>query len=183
MEKANWAWYNTRTSFSFHLTFAMASGRSGSPRPPCYPLNSGKPNTMRKHIYVRPARPEDRELFVKWTWENLHRNGADPEVISYPTTFVLCAYDENGPLVFMPVQQPLVLDAIAIRPEADSRKVASALRDLFKACVMQGHLKGSGEIYFISDEQTIQQFASHQVFEKLPVSLYRVKLSDLEKES
>lgn len=137
---------------------------------------------MRKHIYVRPARPEDRELFVKWSFDNLHRNGADPAVVGYPTTFLLCAYDSEGPLVFMPVQQPLFLEGIAIRPEADALKVASALRDLLKACVMQAHLKGSGEIYFISDEETIQPFASHHAFQKLPVNVYRLKLSDLEKE-
>lgn len=138
---------------------------------------------MRNHIYVRPVRPEDRELFVQWTWNNVGRNGADPEVISYPTTFVLCAYDGDGPLVFMPIQQPLFLDAIAIRPGADTLKVAAALRDLFKAAVTQAHLKGSGEIYFISDEESIQKFAGQQAFEKLPVSVYRAKLSDLEKAS
>lgn len=136
---------------------------------------------MRNHIFVRPVRPEDRELFVQWTWNNISRNGADPEVISYPTTFVLCAYDGDGPLAFMPIQQPLVLDSIAIRPGADNIKIASALRDLFKACVTQAHLKGAGEILFISDEATIQKFASNQAFEKLPVNIYRAKLSDLEK--
>lgn len=138
---------------------------------------------MRKYTYVRPARPEDRELFVKWTEDNLSRNAADPEVITYPTTFVLCAYDDKGPLVFMPIQQPLFLESLAIRPDADVISVAGALRDLFKAVVTQAHLKGSGEIYFISDEESIQEFAKNQVFKKMPVSLYRVKLSDLEKES
>lgn len=138
---------------------------------------------MRNHIYVRPVRPEDRELFIQWTWNNVGRNGADPEVIGYPSTFVLCAYDSDGPLVFMPIQQPLVLDAVAIRPGADNLKVAAALRDLFKTAVTQAYLKGSGEIYFISDEESIQKFAGQQAFEKLPVSVYRAKLSDLEKVS
>jgi hypothetical protein len=138
---------------------------------------------MRKHLFIRPARQEDMALFVKWTMDGLERNGADPDVVGYPTTFVLCAYDSKGPLVYMPVQQPLFLDSLAIRPEADATDVACAIKDLFKAAVMQAHLKGSGEIYFISDEESIQQFAKNQVFEKLPVNIYRVKLSDLEKES
>ena len=137
---------------------------------------------MRKYIYVRPARPADKELFIKWTIENRDKNGADPEIGSYPTTFVLCAYDEKGPLVFMPVQQPLFLESLAIRPGADTCDVAAALRDLTKACVTQAHIKGSGEIYFISDEATIQRFAKNQIFKQLPVNIYRVKLSDLEKE-
>ena len=137
----------------------------------------------RRHTFVRPARPEDRELFVKWTLENASRNGADPDVITYPTTFVLCAFNDKGPLVFMPVQQPLFLDSLAIRPDADPIEVAGAIRDLVKACIMQAHLKGAGEIYFISDEETIQTFAKNQLFHKLPVNLYRVKLADIEKGS
>lgn len=137
---------------------------------------------MRHHIFVRPAGSKDMDLFVRWTIENRARNGADPDVVGYPTTFVLCAYDGEGPLVYMPVQQPLMLDSLAIRPKTDPTTVASAIRDLFKAAVMQAHLKGSGEVYFISDEPSIQEFAQNHVFEKLPVNIYRVKLADLEKE-
>jgi hypothetical protein len=135
----------------------------------------------RRHTLVRPVRPEDRELFIKWTTDNIEKNSADPKVITYPTTFVLCAYDDKGPLVFLPVQQPLFLESLAIRPGATPTEVAGALRDLIKACVMQAYLKGSGEIYFISDEESIQRMAKNQIFEQMPFNLYRVKLSDLEK--
>lgn len=136
---------------------------------------------MRKHVYVRPARPEDRDLFIKWTAENRSRNAADPAVIGYPTTFILCAYDHDGPLAYMPVQQPMMLESLAPRPGLDEVDTAMALRELVKAIVTQAHLKGSGEIYFISDEETIQKFARNQIFEQLPVNIYRLKLSDLEK--
>jgi len=135
---------------------------------------------MRNHVYVRPARPEDRELFGKWTTENLDRNDADPEVLTYPTTFVLCAYDSDGPLAFLPVQQPMFLEGLAPRPGADQIKIAAALRDLFKACVTQAHLKGSGELYFLSQDESTDKFARHHAFTKLPFSIYRAKLSDLE---
>jgi hypothetical protein len=138
---------------------------------------------MKNHVFVRPAKPEDRELFIKWTMSNLARNAAEPEILAYPTTFVLCAYDSSGPLAFLPVQQPLLLDSLAFHPDADSGRVAIALRELVKACVTQAHLKGSGEIYFISDEASIQRFAQHQIFTQMPVNVYRVKLSDLEGQS
>jgi hypothetical protein len=122
-------------------------------------------------------------MFAKWTVANLEKNSADPGVLNYPTTSLLCAYDVDGPLMFLPVQQPMMMESVAPRPGADPLQTAVALRELMKAVVMQAHLKGVGEIYFVSDEATIQPFAEKHAFKKMPYSLYRVKLSDLEKES
>jgi N-acetylglutamate synthase-like GNAT family acetyltransferase len=85
--------------------------------------------------------------------------------------------------MYIPIQQPLMMESVAVRPGADPIQAATALRELLKATVMQAHVKGAGEIYFLSNEDTIQTFAAKHAFTKLPFSVYRVKLSDLEKES
>ena len=135
---------------------------------------------MRKHIFVRQAQPKDKQQFVKWTIGNFEKNDADPEILKSATTFVLVAYDDSGPIAFLPVQQPLFLESLATRPDASPKQVATALKELVKAAVTQAHLKGIGEIYFISNEPTIGKFAETQLFKKLPMNIYRVKLSDLE---
>lgn len=135
---------------------------------------------MKNHIFVRPVRPEDRELFVKWSCETKN-NLFDPDVIRYPTTFVFCAFDGDGPIAYCPVQSPLMMEALAVRPGAPPEKVALALKELTQAVVTQAHVKGSGEVYFLCrDEETIS-LAKRQAFEELPWRAFRIKLSDLEK--
>lgn len=136
-----------------------------------------------KHVYVRPAVPEDAGTFLKWAVEN-KGNEFDPEVVTYPDSFTLCAFDEKGPLVYMPVQQPMftepmVLESLAIRPEATKMEVAVALKELVQACVTIGFMKGTGEIYFLGSSEATNRFAEHQVFEKLDWPVYRLRMSDL----
>ena len=135
---------------------------------------------MKRHVYVRPARPEDASLVVKWSAETAN-NLWDPEIGKHPGTVTLCAYDAEGPLVFMPVQRALMLEALAIRPGASGMDVAVALKELTQACVTMAHAGGAAECYFICKDPSTEAFAAHQVFEKLPWAVYRLRLSDLEK--
>ena len=135
---------------------------------------------MAHHIFVRPAREEDREQFIQWSIKT-ENNLLDPDVIKYPSTLVWCAFDENGPIVYVPVQQPLFMESLAINPEASPALVAMALKELTQNLVTQAILKGSGEIFFLcTDEQTID-YAKRQAFEEMPWRILRIKISDLEK--
>jgi hypothetical protein len=134
---------------------------------------------MSRHIFVRPGRQNDAGKFAEWsatTPENL----ADPDVLTYPTTFTLCAYDKQGPIVYVPIQQPMFMEALAINSARSDTDVAIALKELTQAVVTQAHIKGSGEIYFLCKSEATSDFAEKQLFEKLPWNLYRVKLADLE---
>ena len=135
---------------------------------------------MAHHIFVRPAREEDREQFIQWSL-NTKNNLLDPDIIKYPTTLVWCAFDENGPIVYVPVQQPLFMESLAINPEASPALVAMALKELTQNLVTQAHLKGSGELYFLcADDETIE-YAKRQAFTEMPHRIFRIKVSDLEK--
>lgn len=134
---------------------------------------------MRRHIFVRPVRSEDAAEFVEWSLNN-PKNGFDPEVVKFPSTVVLCAYDQSGTLAYMPIQSPLFLESMAIRPGLDTRTVALTMKEFTQAAVTQAHSQGKGEIYFLGTEQNTDELATNQVFERLPYSVYRVKLKDLE---
>lgn len=135
---------------------------------------------MSKHIFVRPALEKDREQFAQWS-NGTKDNLCDSDPVSYKNTVVWCAYDSNGPIVYVPVQKPAMMEALAINPKADPMDVAVALKELVQNLVSQCHIEGTGEIYFFCKEESTQRFAEKQAFEKLPWNAYRIKLSDLEK--
>lgn len=142
---------------------------------------------MSRLVFVRPATSDDADNFIKWSVAN-RGNEFDPEAPQYPDSFTLCAYDLEGPLAYLPVQEPqfspqspLFLESLAVRPGASTREVAVALKELLQACVMIGHMKGTGEIYFLGTNEDTNRFAENTIFEKLPWPVYRLRLSDLVK--
>lgn len=133
----------------------------------------------RNRIFVRPAKPTEAGKVIDWSLKT-QDNHFDPDVIKYPSTFTFCAYDKDGPQVFMPVQQPLVIDAIAVNPNINEQTAALALKALVESVVTQAHLKGSGEVLFLATKEETCEFAKNQVFEELPYRVFRLKLKDLE---
>lgn len=129
---------------------------------------------------MRPARPEDATEFLEWA-KNNPDNGFDPEVPRYPSTITWCVYDRHGPLAYMPMQQPLIMDSLAVRPGATKAEIATALKELTQQFVTQAHIRGAGEILFLGTEDGTNQMAANQLFEKLPYTVYRLRVKDTEK--
>ena len=120
-----------------------------------------------RHVFVRLAREADREKLAQWS-VSTKKNLCDSAVLSYANTLVYCAYDSKGPIVYVPVQKPAMMEALAINPEADPVDVAVALKELTQAIVTQCHMDGTGETYFFCTEETTQKYAERQAFTKLP---------------
>lgn len=133
---------------------------------------------MRNHVFVRPAVSGDADKFLEWV---KHANGFDSDVPKYPTSTTLCAFDQNGPLVFLPVQSPFVMESLSIRPGASELEIAAALRALTEFCVSQAFIKGVGEIYFFGSHENTSEFAEKHGFEELPYRVFRMKVSTLAK--
>jgi hypothetical protein len=133
-------------------------------------------------VFVRPARLSDRLLFCKWALTTKN-NAIDPKVLTYKNTSIRVACNKNGPIVFMPVQRPLHMESLCVNPKASSGEVAVALRALFQDVILSAMQEGSGEIFFAASESTIPELAKKAGFEELPWKVYRIKISDLEKES
>lgn len=132
-----------------------------------------------KHLFVRPARGGDSVQFLDWSRQTAG-NLFDPDVAKYPSTMVLAAYDQSGPVLYAPVQQPFFMDALAIKPGSDPLTTALALKEVTHFLITQAHIKGVGEIYFMCNEPTTIEYAKRQGFEEMPWKLLRVKLSNLE---
>ena len=134
-------------------------------------------------IFVRPARPEDSILFAEWYKNSPSFN---PEVIQFPETYVLCAFDRGKILGFMPVQSlsyvsSQVLDSLVMNPEATNLEIAGAMRELVKHAITIGYMKNCDQIYFIGDHPETNSIAE-RIFEKVEFPVYRLKLKDLEKD-
>jgi hypothetical protein len=134
-----------------------------------------------KLIFVRPIRPSESKQFLDWSLANQEKNSFDPAVATYPSTLVPCAYDEDGPAAYMPVQHPYVLDAYAPRPGLSAIQSAVVLREIFQFAVTKAHENGVGEILFLASDQDTVDFAEkHTAFKRVPYAVYRVKIADLE---
>lgn len=130
-------------------------------------------------VLTRKARPDEAHIFAKWTIAN-KVNYPDPDVLTYKNTYVRVAFDKDGPLVFMPVQRPIHMESLAIRPGATKGQVAAALRALFQDTINGCIENGSGEIYIVATEESIPKFAKKAGFEILPFKVLRIKIKDLE---
>jgi hypothetical protein len=134
---------------------------------------------MRRHLFVRPARPADSKQFLDWSCAT-ENNEFDPEIPKCPTTITLCAYDKSGPLVYMPLQQPFFMEALAVRPGLSKAETAEALKELTKAAVTQAHILNKQEVYFLGSEPGTNAMAENQLFERLDYTVYRLKIRDTE---
>jgi len=139
-----------------------------------------------KHFFVRPARPTDADKFLKYSLET-PGNLFDPGVPQYQNTFIRCVFDSAGPVLFAPIQRPLVIDALAFRSESEPGLPALsdidravAMKELVQDVISQAYIQGSGEVMFVCKDKDTAEFAKRQLFEELPYRLFRIRLKDLE---
>jgi len=130
-----------------------------------------------KHIFARPAEDRDIPKFAEWAGQNPH---FDNNVLTYPTTSTLCAYDSDGAMAFMPAQQPLCMEAISFRPGISDNQKALAMKELTHLLIAMCHAKGAGEVIFLGSNEQTNAYAEKQGFKELPWKLYRARVSELE---
>jgi hypothetical protein len=129
-------------------------------------------------IFVRPARPEDSTLFTQWELST-RNNLFDPDAIKYPTSFTLAAYNKERIILFSPSQTPIMLEAIAVNPQASVLEIAEALKAIVQFLVPVAQSKGIGEIYFMTKDEAMIKFAEKR-FEEMPWRTFRLKVNQLE---
>jgi hypothetical protein len=128
---------------------------------------------------VRLARPDEATQFILWSGTTA-QNNYDPKVAAYPSTLTWAVDDELGALAYLPVQRPVFMESLAVRPSASSLKIARAMRSLTLNTVRLAKTVGAGEIYTYSDYAPTQRILEGAGFEKVPFSLYRWRVSDAE---
>lgn len=130
-------------------------------------------------MFTRPAVKQQLTQMLAWIVKTKN-NAFDASILTYPSTFVLCAYNKVRNVLYMPIQQPLMLESLAVNPEASPEEVGFALAETTREAVMQAHLKGVGEVYFAGSNPDTVRFALKHGFEEVPFKFYRIKLLDVE---
>lgn len=131
-----------------------------------------------RHVYVRPIWDHEGKQYLDWALENPHGE-FDPQVPLFNSSTTWCAYDKDGPLVFQTLQRPIMLESLAPRPGATKEQVALAMKELTQNAITKANEWGAGEIYFLGSEDGTNALASNQIFEEVPMKVYRLKLKDL----
>lgn len=137
-----------------------------------------------REVYVRPANETDIPNLSDWLARNAGRNHADADAMSYPSTSVLAAYDNDGVLMYLPLQMTVMMESLAPNPALSNSKHALALREMVKTIMFTARTKGIGEIYFLLDEndKALERFARKHGFDVIPTGLkaMRLKVRDTE---
>ena len=117
---------------------------------------------------------------LAWLRETLGHNLFDLDVLRHSTTFTLCAYDASGPLLFVPVQQPFLMESLAIRPTLDDTRKALALARITEALITDAHRRDVGEIYLHGHDDRTIKFAARHEFREIMWPFFRINLRELE---
>lgn len=134
-----------------------------------------------KQIWVRPVTQDDLENMAHWLVLNGDKNLLDLDVAKYPETTHLCAHD-GKPLLYLPVQLTAMLESLAPRPDASRQELAAALEKLMKVVIFLALKNGLHELYFVTTDQQLEQFAVRHGFEVMPGTTLRLKLDKLGQE-
>lgn len=112
-----------------------------------------------KQLQLRYARPDEGEQILGWLKGN-PQNFFNPRILKYPTLRMLCSYDESGPVAYVPVHTVLMMESVALNPEASEMNVAQALRDLVKGSQLIADAGGMREIYFLGGHGGVGEMAA-----------------------
>jgi len=117
-------------------------------------------------LKLRYLTPEDQPQFLEWV-NSTPNNLFDESILKYPTLRVICSYNDN-PVAYLPTQQAIVLESLAVKPGASPMETGQAFRDLVKAAELLASSFGIKEIYFICKDPDVVKVAEHHGFEVLP---------------
>lgn len=125
---------------------------------------------MREPIKVEIMKLDDLPQMAEWMSALSSRNHVDTSIFAYRATDVLKA--SNGqPLIYMPRQRVMMLESLAINPDAQQSDVALALRALIQVSEYEGRVAGHGEMYFLcSDPETKRYALAHGMIAVTPAT-------------
>lgn len=122
----------------------------------------------------------DIPAFIEFMRNSADINLFDPSIMNSPTTDVLCAFGETGPLMFTPRQRVVCVESLAPRPGLSPREEALALRETMKVIVYDAQKEGIGEVMFACTDERVIEFAKNNGFEEVPYKFLRLKVQQLE---
>ena len=143
------------------------------------------------NMFVRPANEQDAENFGLWF---SGMNSFRPDILRFPDTYTLCAFQPKRVVGFMVVQagsNAQILYRFVSRPDSSDLEKAWASALLLSQVITYGFLNNIPEIYFMGDHEGTNNLSKRvfelvppeeykYVFEESSCPVYRLRLSDLE---
>lgn len=125
-----------------------------------------------KQLKIRMAEHGEHTQVAEWAKANPTAN-FDSRIMQYPTLQVLCSY--NGkPVSYAPFHRVLVMESLAVSPEASFPERAQSLRDFIKAAELIASANGIKEIHFQVSDEAVKTIAENHGFET--ITICRMKL-------
>lgn len=135
--------------------------------------------TLRNAVMVRLADPES-EPVVDWCQANSERNAFDRDVLSYPSTKVLAAYQDfpDGKVInYMPIQGATILESIGSNPEATLNEITQGVIECVQGAALMAYANGFREIYFCASDDSTAKAAEHMGFDRVEMAVYKKRLA------
>lgn len=121
---------------------------------------------MKHQLKVGLAQPEDAAQLKEWL-ETTEGNLYDPSIFKAKSLVATCAYNGDGPVAYLPAQNVLVLESLAVKPGAPPFDTAPAFKDLVKAMELIASQRGIREIMFVCKDSSVIGVACSHGFEVL----------------
>lgn len=129
--------------------------------------------TMPKDVFARVIRWDMNNPWcqqaIQW-WSRIQdRNHFDPDVLTYPNTAVIQAYEKQTgrPLLYMPVHKVYMMEALGPNPDANGFEIASSLAQIVKALAWDAPKDGVGELYFPCTDENVNGFCTDHGFNRM----------------
>lgn len=109
----------------------------------------------------------DVENFKEWVWKMRSINMFDPEVIGYPRAAMAKAENEDGALLYIPLQAVLMFDAIAPKPELTPRQEAMCLWKIGEVVDQAARETEFREVVFFCRDDRVSDICARHGFEEI----------------
>ena len=116
---------------------------------------------------IEYMKPEEMTEFSAWVWTVRELGMFDPDVMTYPRSMMLKARDDNGALLYVPLQPVFMYETIVAKPGIKPRKEALSLLRINQLVEQAQRDAGYGESYFICRDDRIADLCARHGFEEL----------------
>lgn len=98
---------------------------------------------------------------VEWFARIANQSHFDPDVLLYPNTTLVQAFDKHTqkPILYIPVHSVFMLESLGPNPEVGPEVIAQALAQVTKTAAWEAMKAGMGEIYMPCSDGNVIQFA------------------------
>lgn len=123
-----------------------------------------------EHVLIREV-DRDAPLLKEWVRSTPDGDLFDADVLAHRSTFVLMAFNQSGPMGFLPVQQPLMLENLIFRPGLSLHETAAVIARFGERALAETYQRDAGEAYFLCRDKSTLAFADRHKFSPLPLGL------------